>query len=171
MAGWKLAPSLAALFAEINVKWPNRDRTTDGTIGDAAHSARVSQHNPNRDPDDTVPDGMVTAIDVDKDGINVDTLLKAVIGDRRVWYVIWDRHIYSRTNDWRKIPYNGSNPHTSHVHVSLRQTKEACTDIGSWGLVVPVKPPVKETAVARLTRIAAQRMKKIRNLQRRLRRR
>jgi len=37
-----------------------------------------------------------------------------------VMYVIWNRHIwgaYAANQGWR--PYNGSNPHTDHVHISL----------------------------------------------------
>lgn len=37
-----------------------------------------------------------------------------------VWYVIWNRRIISMTYEsqgWR--PYNGSSPHTDHVHVSF----------------------------------------------------
>lgn len=168
MAGWKLAPSLAALFAEINTTWPNRDRSTDGTVGDTSHAARKSEHNPNRDPGDDVPDGLVTAIDVDKDGIDVARLIAALVGDHRVWYVIHDRKIISRTNDWHPIAYAGSNPHTGHVHVSLRQTKAACTDTSTWGLI-KVVPPKAETPYQRVTRIAAQRLRRIRNLRKRLR--
>lgn len=170
MPNWTLAPSLKALFAETNKRWPDRSRTSDGSIGDAAHSARTSQHNPNKDPRDNVPDGMVTAIDVDKDGIDVADFLAAVIRDNRVWYVIWDRHIYSRTNDWRKIAYNGSNPHTGHIHVSLVQDRKACLDVGSWGLLDTDKPAVPETPYQRVSRIAAQRLRKIRRLRGRLRR-
>ena len=167
---WKLAPALDALFDEVNRKWPARDKSSDGTIGDPAHAARVSQHNPNRDPGDDVPDGYVTAADFDIDGIDVETFLNAVIGDHRVWYVIHDRKIWSRTNDFRSIAYVGTNPHTTHIHVSLRQTKAACNDTSTWGLAAPKPAPV-ETKVQRLTRIAAQRMRKIRNLKKRLRRR
>lgn len=166
---WKLAPSLAALFDEINRTWPNRDKSTDGTVGDTSHQARKSEHNPNRDPDDDVPDGLVTAADIDKDGINTDKLMGALIGDSRVWYVIFDRHIYSRTYDWAKRNYTGSNPHTGHIHVSLRQTRKACEDTGTWGLYEP-KSQEKETPYQRVKRIAHQRRRRIKNLIKRVRR-
>lgn len=107
-----LAPSLVKLRDEIDARWPNRDRRSDGWIGDENHSHRQSDHNPDEG-------GMVHAIDVDKDGINVKLLLDSTIGDRRVWYVIWNRNIWSRTYDWKRRDYNGSNPHTSHVHISI----------------------------------------------------
>lgn len=37
-----------------------------------------------------------------------------------IWYVIWKRRIASITTGRRWIGYHGSNPHTDHVHVTLR---------------------------------------------------
>lgn len=127
MTDWYLAASLVALRTEINRRWPNRDKTSDGSIGDASHAARKSDHNPDWDAG-----GVVRAIDVDKDGIDVQELLDATIGDQRVWYVIWDRHIYSRTYNWAKRPYDGSSPHTEHIHISINHTRAAETDTSPW---------------------------------------
>lgn len=120
-----LAPSLVGLRAEINARWPSRDKTSDGWIGDAAHSARESDHN----PDDN---GMVHAIDVDKDGIEVAVVLAATIGDPRVNYVIHDRVIYSRVRNFRPVPYTGSNPHTKHIHISILYTAQAEQGSARW---------------------------------------
>lgn len=166
---WKLAPSLAALFAEINATWPARDRSIDGTVGDTSHAARKSEHNPNRDPNDDVPDGLVTAVDIDRDGIDVKRVINALISDHRTWYVIYDRKIYSRTYGFKARNYTGSNPHTSHLHVSLMQRKSACADTGSWG-IYKAKPGVKKRpSYARLWTIAHNRLKQIRALKRRSR--
>lgn len=124
---WYLAASLVALGNEINHRWPHRDDGSDGAIGDASHQARVSDHNP-----DWSAGGVVRAIDVDDDGINVQELLDALIGDERVWYVIWDRHIYSRTYDWDKQAYDGPDPHTGHLHVSINHTRAAETNTSAW---------------------------------------
>lgn len=137
MADWYLAPSLVDLRIEVNRLWPNRDRTSDGSIGDASHAARKSDHNPDWDAG-----GVVRAIDIDKDGIDVQALLDATIGDHRVFYVIWDRHIYSRTYGWKKRPYDGPNPHTKHVHISIQHTRAAETDTSLWFARKPAKPPV-----------------------------
>lgn len=146
---WKLAPSLSKLFADINDEWPKRDRSTDGSLGDASHAARASEHNPNRNPKDDVPDGYVTAIDVDKDGINVNLLIKILKADPRVWYVIHNRTIWSRTHGFVARAYTGANPHLGHIHVSLVQSKAACNSTKAWLVNLPVpkpevpKPPVK----------------------------
>lgn len=156
MAAPYLAPSLVKLRNEINAKWPRRDRGSDGWVGDKAHRARKSQHNPDGK-------GCVHAIDVDKDGIDVKALLREVIGDGRVWYVIWNRVMYSRSYGWRARRYTGSNPHDKHVHISIRLDREAETNGSPWfgqprasraavrGQVAPTRPP---TAGAPTTRPA-----------------
>lgn len=120
-----LAKSLDDLRSETNTKWPARDKGSDGWVGDTSHAARVSDHNP-----DYKSGGVVRAIDVDKDGINVDTFLNAVIYDPRVSYVIWNRRIWGGTR-WRA--YEGANAHTKHIHVSIKHT-DAAERGGSWGL-------------------------------------
>jgi hypothetical protein len=136
MADWHLAASLVALRSEINARWPGRDKSSDGALGDAAHSARVSDHNP-----DWSAGGVVRAIDVDKDGISVPQLLADVLGDHRVEYVIHNRQMwrsYAKTigkttyKPWQPAPYDGDNPHTGHVHISIKHTRMAETDTSRW---------------------------------------
>jgi hypothetical protein len=143
---WYLAPSLIALGNEINARWPSRDTASDGAIGDASHQARTSDHNP-----DWSAGGVVRAIDVDNDGIDVQELLDATIGDQRVWYVIWDRHIYSRTYNWQKSPYTGADPHTGHLHISINHTQAAETDTSKWFVVKPTPPKDTEDPLMALT--------------------
>lgn len=130
--GWYLAPSLIALRAETNKRWPNRDHRSDGSIGDASHSARISDHNPDWDDG-----GVVRATDTDIDGIDVGLFLRSTIGDQRVQYVIHNRRIYSRTWGFTSRVYIGSNPHTAHIHVSLRHTDAAEKDVSAWFSNVP----------------------------------
>lgn len=130
MPEYHLAASLKALRAEIDRRWPDRDKTSDGWIGDASHQARKSDHNPDWDAG-----GVVRAIDVDKDGIDVDELLDAVVREPRVAYVIHNRRIASATDDgkpWDWEPYDGDNPHTGHVHISIKHTTAAETDTSPW---------------------------------------
>lgn len=123
-----LAPSLVALRAEVKRSFPHRDTGSDGWLGDAAHRARKSEHNPDAK-------GMVHAIDLDTDGLTKAEkarLLKAVIGDDRVWYVIHDGTIWSRTYGWRARRYTGPNPHHGHIHISIRLVQAAERDRAPW---------------------------------------
>ena len=131
-----LAAALVSLRAQINERWPDRDKGSDGWIGDASHSARKSDHNP-----DYSSGGIVRALDVDKDGINVDALVSAAINDSRTAYVIWNGRIWIRGYGWQK--YTGSNMHTKHVHISLRHTSAAAKS-GKWALggnIAPTSTP------------------------------
>lgn len=130
-----LAPSLVKFRSEINERWPDRDKSTDGWIGDAAHSARVSQHNPDEN-------GIVRAIDIDKDGIDPMEVVKAAIAHPATWYVIFDGHIWSRTHGFRKARYTGQNPHRSHIHVSIKLDAAAAKATAKW-LKEQAKPKPK----------------------------
>ncbi|XVV17239.1 peptidoglycan-binding domain-containing protein [Actinoplanes sp. CA-131856] len=126
-ASWHLARSLARLRAEIDQKWPNRDRTSDGSIGDQDHLERGSDHNPNGRRS-------VNAIDTDKDGISPMTLVNAVKRHPACNYVIWNRLIYSRSRGFRPHRYKGANPHTHHIHVSILQSAAAEDSARPWGI-------------------------------------
>ena len=120
---WRLARGLDKLRSQVNAKHPNRSKASDGTIGDAAHSSRASDHNPRS--------GIVHALDLTHDpGKGFDSYAFAerlrVNKDPRISYVISNSRIFSSTNTpwtWRK--YTGSNPHSKHVHVSIRSNPHA----------------------------------------------
>lgn len=174
--GWKLAPSLVDLIDEVDARWPNRKRTSDGSIGDASHSARASDHNPDRDAD-PMPAGYVSALDITKDSAaQMEELRRRLIADPRTWYVIHNGRIWSRTYGFREQVYNGTNAHTAHLHVSLMQTA-AGAKAGPWGVArtapaTPLKPAPKTLAqlVAQLRRRVRNQKRKIANLRRARRR-
>lgn len=121
---WTLAPALNQLMSEVNAQWPNRSRAWDGTIGDYKHSLTTSEHNPYDEYGKKNPDGVVRAVDITAQGIDVPTLLNAAIGNPRVHYVIYQGRICSRTYGWTWRPSKG---HEHHVHISLRNnTSERC---------------------------------------------
>lgn len=114
--------------------FPDRDRASDGFIGDAEHASRNSDHNPWVKDRNGV--GVVRAWDCDAGpGLN-PTGENAVVGRavaecaRRAGmyghpamkstraYVIYDRHIASARTGWKWEPFSGD-PHTSHPHVSV----------------------------------------------------
>ena len=132
---WRLADALGDLREEINARWPGRDKSSDGSIGDTSHSARKSDHNPNSA-------GVVRAIDVDVDGIPAAWLADHVRkrgkkGDRRLTpggYVIFNHRIASDVGDWGWRAYTGSNPHTGHVHISVATAASGYDANGDWGV-------------------------------------
>lgn len=136
---WHLAPALDRLRDEVNAKWPNRSKASDGTIGDAAHSSRTSDHNPNGRRS-------VNAMDITASGIDTDTLIAAAKKHPSVRYIIFNRRIMNRDiGNFKSRAYSGSNPHTKHVHISLYQSRAAEQRSQSWGLgkASPNKPKPK----------------------------
>jgi hypothetical protein len=136
---WRVARSLLALRDQVNRAAPKRNKASDGTIGDAAHCRRKSDHNP------WVRDGnigVVTAMDITHDqanGCDASAIAEAIRGSRdaRVKYIIWNRQIANSSPigshtawDWR--PYTGSNPHTKHVHISVKPDKVSFDSTATW---------------------------------------
>ena len=125
---WHLAPALDQLRAEVNALWPNRSKASDGTIGDAAHSARTSDHNPNARRS-------VNAIDITASGIDTGKLINAAKAHPSVRYIIHRGRIMNRDiGNFQSRHYSGSNPHNTHVHISIYQSATAERRTQSWGL-------------------------------------
>jgi hypothetical protein len=110
--------------------YPDRDRTSDGWIGDTRHSARTSDHNPDAE-------GIVRAIDIDRDlsgkakpdlmpDLADQIRLCARAGDKRISYIIFNGKICSSKKAWAWRTYDGVNKHNHHCHVSF--TKAGDTD-------------------------------------------
>ena len=131
---WRLAQSLIKLREQVNSKWPERSKVSDGSIGDAAHASRASDHNPWVRDSSNQP--VVTAIDITHDpehGCDGAQLSLALIADPRVKYVIFNRRIWkSRTGQWS--PYTGPNPHNHHVHVSVKPEQVNFDSKNDWPL-------------------------------------
>jgi hypothetical protein len=149
MATWTLVPCLVSLKAEFTALAPLRDRASDGSIGDTAHSQSSSDHNPdetgatpNEDADNL---NEVHAIDVDVDLRKAGwTMLRAVEiivvrhregRDSRLQNVIYNRRIWSRSWGWTARAYNGPNPHDHHAHFGARYTTAQENDTRPWGLL------------------------------------
>jgi len=121
----KLSKAAEQLRSEINAKYPKRDKRSDGWIGDTAHNARKSDHNPDKQ-------GWVRAIDIDSDlakssskeswllAEQIKTI--ALKGDKRISYVIHQHRIASPLKNWAWRVYKGSNPHVSHIHISFTKS-------------------------------------------------
>ncbi|MDL5055908.1 LysM peptidoglycan-binding domain-containing protein [Geitlerinema calcuttense] len=158
---YRIAKSLGTLRSQVNAAYPNRDKASDGWIGDAAHAKNTSDHNPwikIKENSKTV--GIVTALDIDKDlsatekvGRIVDALV--LHKDKRIKYIIWNSRIISSyaANGyaaWVWRPYSGKNKHTEHVHISVKAEQQFFDDASDWRLdVSPATPhqPVPEPFV------------------------
>jgi hypothetical protein len=132
---WRLATSLEVLRKQVNEAFPNRSKNSDGSIGNAEHSARTSDHNPDTD-------GVVKAVDITHDpahGLNSQHLNDVLIASRdpRIKYTISNRKITSGSDGpspWVPRKYTGSNPHDHHVHISVKKAKAYFDDTRPWSL-------------------------------------
>ena len=137
---WRVAKSLLVLLDEVNAVAPNRSKGVDGTLGDAAHRARVSRHNPNRY-------GVVTAMDITHDpahGMDVHALVRRLTAGGRCphpncAYIISNRQVARRSNGWKWETYGGSHPHDQHAHFAAGEGSDAdprspYDDTTPWGI-------------------------------------
>lgn len=138
MADWRLAHSLEKLRAQVNAARPNRSKSSDGSVGDAAHASRTSDHNPWLQ-DGTM--GIVSAIDITHDpkgGFDSYAFAEwlRVHKDRRLKYVISNRRIFSSTTSpaWEWRGYTGQNAHDHHCHVSVMSSKALYDSTTDWDL-------------------------------------
>jgi hypothetical protein len=116
----KLCKAGQQLREQIDDAYPDRDRSSDGWIGDPRHAARNSDHNPSSE-------GIVRAIDIDADlrahkseAFDLADQLRLLARfDKRISYIIFNGKIasYKRNYRWRK--YTGLNPHKTHIHISF----------------------------------------------------
>lgn len=120
MAAPRLARSLMQLRDQINGNFPGRSKVSDGWIGDTKHSARKSDHNPDKS-------GVVHALDITHDpahGLDSEQVAQALLNSRdsRISYVISNGKIASGAageKPWQWRPYKGKNPHNHHFHLSV----------------------------------------------------
>ena len=118
----RLSKAAAQLREQFDDCFGDRDRTSDGWIGDSRHSARKSDHNPDEQ-------GWVRAIDVDRDLSGkpkpdlmpdvADQLRQLAKSDKRISYIIFAGQIASAKSLWRWKPYAGINKHDHHCHISF----------------------------------------------------
>lgn len=141
---WKLAPCLVAMEAEADRIAPLRRKGSDGSIGDGAHAARRSDHN----PDEEGATDWVDALDITHDperGMDIHARLRVVAQnvrngiEDRVSYLISNEQIFSEKNGvWAWRPYTGTNGHTQHGHISVNDAHRQ--DTRPWFASVPALP-------------------------------
>jgi hypothetical protein len=122
----KLSRAAIQLREQFDDAFSDRDRTSDGWIGDTRHGARKSDHNPDAQ-------GWVRAIDIDRDlsGKAKPDLMPDLVdqiraackkgSEKRVAYIIFNGSICSPILRWKWRKYTGANKHTHHVHFSFKK--------------------------------------------------
>lgn len=120
-SGWRVAHSLRTFGDQIMaLRGHTNSYTVDGTLGDADHSNRVSDHNPD-------PNGIVRALDFyEWEPGRVDEVFERIqlAKDPRTKYVIHADRMFSSYPTstypaWTWRPYNGINGHENHGHLSV----------------------------------------------------
>ena len=131
--GWKVSAAVRALGMQVEAAWPDR-QLTDGTLAGGSHAVwPTSDHG--RDPY-----GWVRAIDIGQhDDAALDDLLDQLrlAHDMRLRYAIADRQMFSNyprngVPAWTWRPYTGSNPHSSHAHISMERLAVVDVDGRPW---------------------------------------
>jgi hypothetical protein len=126
-----LTLGLQNLRRQIDAEFPTRDHASDGWIGDAAHQAKTSGHNPDDTPGsrpawdgDTDGKPEVRAWDMDSDplraaGVDAQDVVdhvRALPGVSQVLrYMIFNRKIYHSRVGFTPAVFDGA-PHTEHIH-------------------------------------------------------
>ena len=127
----KLSKAAIQLREQIDDAFADRDRASDGWIGDTRHGARKSDHNPDGQ-------GWVRAIDIDRDLSGkakpdlmpdlVDQIRQAckARSEKRIAYIIFDGKICSPILRWKWRKYTGANKHNHHAHFSFKKEADLC---------------------------------------------
>ena len=134
---YKLCKAGQQLREQFDDSYPDRDRTSDGWIGDTRHAARPSDHNPDAA-------GIVRAIDIDRDLSGkakpdlmpdlADQIRLCAKSDKRISYIIFNGRIASSKKSWAWRPYSGINKHNHHCHISF--TKAGDTDSSFFNIAM-----------------------------------
>ena len=124
----KLCKAGQQLRLQIDDSYADRDKSSDGWIGNLAHSLRASDHNPDAE-------GIVRAIDIDRDLSGkakpdlmpdlADQIRLCAKSDKRISYIIFNGKIASPRMGWRWRKYSGINPHDHHCHISFTKKGDA----------------------------------------------
>lgn len=148
MASWVLIPALKSLFEAFDRIAPNRDKASDGAVGDTAHSQTSSDHNPDETGNVPIHDAdkinEVHAIDVDNNLNESDLTMEKVVqfllsrcrsgAEKRLRYIIYNKRIWSASSGWVQKTYTGKSPHTEHAHFSGSYTTSLEASTASWHL-------------------------------------
>jgi hypothetical protein len=105
------------LRAQVDRRWPDRHRSSDGIMGDARHRAGASDHNRGDAID------LTHSPEHGFDSRALAELLRHQMSHNaagRITYIISNSAICSPRDGWKWRRYDGANPHKNHVHISIK---------------------------------------------------
>jgi hypothetical protein len=127
----RATPAAIAVLRQATALRPKRKKASDGLLPSAAHmkASPTSDHNT----------GLAVDLTHDpKNGIDCEEIFEKLKEDKRVSYLIFNKKIwnikYSKSGN---RPYSGSNPHTKHLHVSIKPDMANDTSPWFWWLNQP----------------------------------
>lgn len=153
---WRMAGSLVSLLEEADAANPQRDKSSDGGIGNARHQqlGADSDHNPWLVVDKY---GVVRARDFDVDGLDVHGAferMRAAAHAGRLpqlrdggYLILAGRITAPDFSRW--LEYKGTNPHVTHGHVSVSRKAAQFDDRRRWNVwTVASQAPTSPTRPA-----------------------
>jgi hypothetical protein len=114
-------PAALAVLRQATALFPKRKKASDGLLPSAAHL----KANPNSDHNTGL------AVDLTHDpigGVDCKEIFTKLKKDKRVKYLIFNGRIWQR-GVGEKV-YSGSNPHRSHLHISILDNHG--NDVSPW---------------------------------------
>ena len=124
-------PCCYCCSTQATALWPKRKKASDGLLPSSAHR----KQNPNSDHNI----GLAVDLTHDpKNGVDCAVIFEKLKEDERVQYLIFNKKIWNRK--YAKSgnrPYSGSNPHTKHLHISIRADKADDTSPWFWWMNQP----------------------------------
>lgn len=154
---WNLAACLIALVNNADSFAPHRDRQSDGSIGDPAHQARQSDHNP-----DWTAGGIVRALDLGNDpahGFDTWQIAQTIANniaagtERRVNYLISGDpsrrgdlifHVHNGRWQWDPHPHTNGSHNSHHLHVSCTHDPQLAASVATWQLAATPTPSTSQ---------------------------
>jgi hypothetical protein len=120
----KATPAAVAVLRQATALKPLRKKASDGLLPSAAHQVQ----NPKSDHNT----GLAVDLTHDpKGGIDCVEIFEKLKEDKRVDYLIFNGKIWSKARAKEgNRKYSGSNQHTKHLHISIKE--DMATDTSPW---------------------------------------
>jgi hypothetical protein len=120
----RATPAALAVLRQATALKPLRKKASDGLLPSAAHQKQspTSDHNT----------GLAVDLTHDpKNGIDCADIFEQLKDDKRVVYLIFNGKIWSKARAKEgNRKYTGSNQHTKHLHISIKE--ELSKDTSPW---------------------------------------